>query len=98
MDFYEMETSFALLVVGTVLWILAMIFAVLRKAFTELVVIGIIIGSFALALPTSVASVYIAGGSWNQSEWFFWQAFWWLFLGLVMTTVPLWKWFRRNVY
>ena len=98
MDFEKMETSFALIVVGVVIWILCMIFAVLRKMFGEAVVIGIIIGSFALALPVGVASVYVVGGSWSQSEFFFWTGFWWLFLGVIMTTVPLWKWFRREVF
>jgi len=97
MDAYELETSFALVVVATLVWILLMIFAVVQRVFKETLVLAVIGGSLALATPVAFATVSLMGG-WNQSEFIFYLAFWWLFLGVVMTLVPVYRWFRSNVW
>ena len=97
MDAYELETSFALVVIATLVWILLMIFAVVQRVFKETLVLGVIGASLALATPAAFATVKLMGG-WNQSEFIFYLAFWWLFLGVIMTLVPLWRWVRSRVF
>ncbi len=98
MDLYEMETSFALVVVATVVWILLMIFAVVQRVFKETLVLGIIGGSLALSVLAAVFTLYLLSGSWTQSEFIYYLAFWWLFLGVVMTLVPTWRWIRSMIF
>jgi hypothetical protein len=98
LDLYEMELGLAIAVVANVVWILLMILAVVQRVFKETLVLGIIGGSFVLAVLAAVFTLYLASGSWNQSEFILYLAWWWIFLGVTMTLVPLWRWIRSMIF
>jgi hypothetical protein len=97
MDLYEMEAGLATAVIVLVIWILLMIFAVVQRVFRETLVLGIIGGSFALAVLAGIFTIYLVSGSWNRSEFIVYLAWWWIFLGVVMTLVPIWQVIRRRI-
>ena len=98
LDLYEMEAGLAIAVIANLIWILLMIFAVVQRVFKETLVLGIIAGSFVLAVLAAIFTLYLIGGSWNQSEFILYLAWWWIFLGVTMTLVPLWRWIRSAIF
>ena len=74
-----------------------MIFAVVQRMFQDTLVLGIISASLALAVLAAIITVNLTG-DWTQSEFIFYLAFYWLFLGAVMTLIPVWRWIRSNVW
>ena len=89
-----MEASFGLMVVAGVVWILLMIFALLKGMFKDTVVVGIIGGSLVLAIIASVISVFAIGGTWNQSEFIYYLVFWWVSGSVLLGIFPIVVWVR----
>jgi len=97
-DLQQFETTFAILVVASVAWVLLMIFAVVLRVFKETVVLGIIGGAGAIAAPVAMISMWVAGKSWHLPDYIFYLVVYWLCIGVLMTIFPVVHYIRRQLF
>ena len=94
----QFETTFAVMVVAGVVWVLMMIFAVVMRVFKETVVLGIIGGSAAMAAPLAMINMWLAGKTWYLPDYIYYLVFYWLALGVLMTIFPVVHFVRRQIF
>jgi hypothetical protein len=97
-DIQQFETTFAILVVAGVVWVLLMIFAVVLRVFKELLVLAIIGGSAAFAAPVAMINMWLLGKTWYLPDFIFYFVFYWLCIGVLMTIFPVVHYVRRHFF
>jgi hypothetical protein len=94
----QFETTFAIMVVAGVVWVLMMIFAVVMRVFKETVVLGIIGGSAMIAAPLAMINMWLVGKTWHLPDYIYFLVFYWLFIGVLMTIFPTVHYVRRQLF
>ncbi|WP_237214492.1 hypothetical protein [Falsiroseomonas oryziterrae] len=98
MDMEEALRTFGVLVVAGVVWVLLMIFAVIRGFFKETTVLALFVASGALGGLGALVNVYAAHREFLQFEFLYYFAFWWVVFGVMLTIIPAVLHIRRHMF